>query len=155
MNQPLIVEIYQHWDSSHDRTGQLIHRFDGFWHYGVALCNTVGLSWGPCEPGKSYALGQLVVHSLTDFSDAKWVKTYLRKDLVLENLIASVDAFHHKWNYGFQGWNCEHWARLVTTNSPKCYQTQNAVLGLFDVFGGSGTHPTAKKYLESFKDQNF
>jgi hypothetical protein len=77
----------------------------------------------------------LVIHDLgPEFRDAVHVP-YLPQAEILQNVIASVPAFHCQWNYGFQGWNCEHWARLVVSGQPISYQVKEQGFGLFDAFG--------------------
>lgn len=131
----LIEKIRQCWNPLSKRSGTLVQRFDGLWHYGVALSDTSAISWGPRETSKLYDKGCLVIHCLGyEFRDAVQV-SYLLKDEIFENIIASVSAFHNKWNYGVQGWNCEHWARLVVSGQPISYQIKEQGFGIFDVFG--------------------
>jgi hypothetical protein len=90
-------------------------------------------------------------HSLgAEFKDAVKVP-YLSKDEILENLIASVPAFHYKWKYGFQGWNCEHWARLVVSGQPISYQVKKQGFGAFDLFGVLYFRDEAIKQLNKHK----
>jgi len=132
----LIDDIHAHWRPASGQAGTLVQRYDNFfWHYGVALSSTHAISWGPQTTGNPHTLGQLVIHELGPlFQDAIHVP-YLKPTDILANLIASVPAFHLRWNYGFQGWNCEHWARLVVSGQPICYQVKEQGFGLADVFG--------------------
>jgi len=132
----LIKQIQQCWNPSLIRSGLLVQRFENyFWHYGVALSSTSAISWGPIQASQMYHRGCLNVHELgSEFRDAIQVP-YLEKDEIFKNLIASVPAFHNKWEYGFQGWNCEHWARLVVSGQPISYQVKEQGLGSFDAFG--------------------
>ncbi|HEY9853524.1 MAG TPA: hypothetical protein V6D28_28900 [Leptolyngbyaceae cyanobacterium] len=131
----LIEKIQGCWNPLSKRSGTLVQRFDGFWHYSVALSDTSAIAWGPSQAGQLYNRGCLRIHELGDkFKDAISVP-YLNKDEILENLIASVLAFHNKWKYGVQGWNCEHWARLVVSDQPISYQVKEQGFGIFDVFG--------------------
>jgi hypothetical protein len=59
-------------------------------------------------------------------------------------------AFHNKWHYGVQGWNCEHWARLVVTGNPICYQTKEMLFGIFDL-GALNYRSEAIEELNKFK----
>jgi hypothetical protein len=52
---------------------------------------------------------------------------------ISDNLIASATAFHRKWLYWVHGWNCEHWARLVTTGEAKSYQVRKVFVDIFDL----------------------
>jgi hypothetical protein len=40
----------------------------------------------------------------------------------LQSLHISVYNFHDKWQYELYRFNCEHWARLVSTGDCICYQ---------------------------------
>lgn len=128
-----------------------MQRFDGFWHYGVALSDTQAISWGPCEEAKPYYTGRLRVHPLgSEFKDAVSV-AYIDKAEIFKNVMASVPAFHHKWNYGLQGWNCEHWARLVVSEQPISYQVKDQLFGMFDLFGVLHCRGEAIAHLNQYK----
>jgi eukaryotic-like serine/threonine-protein kinase len=132
VNDALIQEMLTAWKPSDRRAGQLIQRRTAVWHYSVALSNRKAVSW--C--GELHQSGMLVVHDIIpEFTDTVNV-VYMPKDRVLENVISSVSAFHNVWRYGW-GWNCEHWARLVTTGEPKSYQLDTVVFGLLGLFGFS------------------
>ncbi len=60
----LIAEIKKYWDLSSKRVGKLIQRFDGVWHYGVALSDDYGISWGPNKQGALYYKGSLAIHTI-------------------------------------------------------------------------------------------
>jgi hypothetical protein len=93
-----------------------------YWHYAVAIGNWA-ISWGPVTPGAIEGdRGQIRANLMdTRYTEAINVD-YLTREEIAENLLASFEAFDNKWNYSFVGWNCEHWARLVTTGIPVCYQ---------------------------------
>jgi hypothetical protein len=151
MDSQLICEIKANWEPSSGKAGILVQRFDGFWHYGVALSKNKVISWGPCEKGNPYCKGQLTVHGLEQsFKDAIHVP-YLKQADILQNLITSVPAFHHQWLYGFQGWNCEHWARLVVSGQPISYQVKEQGFGIFDVFGVLHVRGEAIETLNKYK----
>ncbi|MCL1470048.1 hypothetical protein [Argonema antarcticum] len=134
-NSELIQKIQRCWNPLSKRSGTLVQRFDGVWHYSVALSDTSAIAWGPSEAGQLYDRGCLRIHELGhEFKDAIPVP-YLSKDEILQNLIASVLAFDNKWKYGVQGWNCEHWARLAVSGQPISYQVKEQGFGIFDVFG--------------------
>jgi hypothetical protein len=93
--------------------------------------------------------GRLSVHAIdAAYRDATNVN-YLPLAEIYRNLLASVSAFHQVWRYGVQGWNCEHWARLVATGDPVSYQVAQNWLGIFDFFGSLRRHSGAKAYLAS------
>jgi len=147
----LIKEIQQRWTPSSTRSGILVQRFDGFWHYSVALSDTLAISWGPIKASQVYHRGCLNIHELgREFRDAIPFP-YLSKNEILKNLIASVPAFHNKWEYGFQGWKCEHWARLVVSGQPISYQVKEQGFGLFDAFGVLHFRGEAIKQLDKYK----
>lgn len=147
----LIKKIQERWNLLSTRSGILVQRFDGVWHYGVALSDTSAISWGPSKALQLYHRGSLEVHQLgREFKDAIQV-SYLSKDEILKNLIASVQAFHNKWEYGVQGWNCEHWARLVVSGQPISYQVKEQGFGLFDAFGVLHFRGEAIEQLNKFR----
>lgn len=147
----LIEEIKKRWKPLDCRAARLVQRFDGVWHFSVALSETFAISWGPSEASQPYHIGCFRVHSLgSEFTDAVKVP-YLSTDEILENLIASVSAFHSKWKYGVQGWNCEHWARLVVSGQPISYQIKEQGFGIFDLFGVLHFRGEAIEYLNKHK----
>ncbi len=147
----LIEEIKRCWNPWSSRAGILIQRFDGFWHYGVALSDNLAVSWGPIKASQVHNQGFLDVHECGhEFRNAIQVP-YLTKDEIFKSLIASVSAFHNKWDYGFQGWNCEHWARLVVSGQPISYQVKEQVCGMFDAFGVLCFRGEAIEQLNKYK----
>ncbi|MFB2880946.1 hypothetical protein [Floridanema aerugineum] len=147
----LIEEIKKCWKPLDSRAGRLVQRFDGVWHFSVALSETFAISWGPREASQLHEIGSLRVHSLgSEFTDAVKVP-YLSKNEILENLIASVSAFHYKWKYGFQGWNCEHWAGLAVSGQPISYQVKEQGFGIFDLFGVLHFRGEAIEHLNKHK----
>lgn len=151
--QELISDIRRHWNPTANRAGRLVQKFHGFWHYSVALSNTSAISWGPAQQLRPYAQGCLSIHHLDqEFRDAIHVP-YLSQDEILKNLIASVPAFHHQWQYGFQGWNCEHWARLVVSGQPISYQVQQEGFRLADACGVLHFRGEAISHLNHYKSQ--
>jgi hypothetical protein len=123
-HQLLIAAIRQRWEPSCGRCGRLIQKRGGMiidWHYSVALSDEWAIAWGPERPGP-VGEGCLTIHKLTsEFTDAHSVP-YLSLSDIYDNLLASVIAFHARWRYGIQGWNCEHWARLVVTGEAMSYR---------------------------------
>jgi hypothetical protein len=123
----LLETIKQHWNPASARCGKLIKNTNGVvWHYSVALSDDLALSWG-ADGGGLMNVGHLYTQPLTeDFIDCDDVD-YLSLDVILNNLTASVKAFHKNWWYNIQGWNCEHWSRLAV--SGKAISTQVAHVG--------------------------
>jgi len=135
MDSGLINDIQTCWTPADPKAGILIQRFDGVWHYSVTLSNTAAIAWGPVQSARPYGLGCLAIHSIEPEFRATTKVSYLDKDTIRQNILASIPAFHHRWNYGIQGWNCEHWARLVATGHPISYQIKEQAFGLFDACG--------------------
>jgi hypothetical protein len=135
MSEALIAEIRKRWSPQDGRCGRLIqrrlvHGHGPFstWHYGVALSDSWAISWGP-KSGDIALLcdGRLKVHhDAHEFRNATAI-VHLPLPEICANLIASATAFHRKWLYGVHGWNCEHWARLVTSGKAKSYQVKKVI----------------------------
>jgi hypothetical protein len=129
-DQQFIQDILELWKKKDRRAGQLVQRREAVWHYSVALSHRKAISWS----GIPHQTGHMNIHDIGDeFIDTVNV-VYLPKDQVLKNLIASVVAFHNIWQYGW-GWNCEHWARLITTGEPKSYQMETVLFGICNLLG--------------------
>jgi hypothetical protein len=150
----LIEEILKRWQPRSSRCGRLVQRSDSVlhWHYSVALSDASAIGWWPERSGCLSDRGRLAIEKLGDnFHDALKVP-YLNHSEILTNLIASVPAFHEEWNYGVQGWNCEHWARLVTTGKPISYQIKTQGFGIFDLFGTLHNRGEAIAHLNGYRD---
>jgi hypothetical protein len=130
MDRFLMEEIFRQWRPDEQRAGKLVQRRSAVWHYSAALSNTKAVAWG----GIPHQTGTMTVHDIgPEFIDTVNV-VYFQKERVLTHILGSVSAFHNVWQYGW-GWNCEHWARLVTTGEPKSYQINNAFFGVLNLFG--------------------
>lgn len=116
--------VRQAWNIDQTRTGTLVQRSTGYeWWYGVALSNQHVMVWEPDQTSESPEKGRLAIYPLTDdYIDAIAV-TYLDRHQILQNILRSITAFHQEWVYA-EGWNNEHWARLVTTGDPISYQVK-------------------------------
>ena len=150
----LIKQIIKCWQPRASRCGRLVQRSDSVlhWHYSVALSDASAISWWPEHPGRLSDRGCLAIEKLGDnFHDSLKVP-YLNRSEILTNLIASVPAFHKEWNYGVQGWNCEHWARLVTAGEPISYQIKTQGFGIFDLFGTLHNRGEAIAHLNGYRD---
>lgn len=150
MSQKLIAEIKKRWSPQDSRCGRLIQiqRHFSIWHYGVALSDSWGISWGPKGMAVLHAHGRLKVERM---NPNKYRKTrsivHLQLPRIYENLIASATAFHRKWHYDVAGWNCEHWARLITTAKAKSYQIKKTPLKIV----GAHHNRDAKKCLSKHR----
>ena len=45
-----------------------------------------------------------------------------QKEQINQALHVSLKEFHENWNYELYRFNCEHWARLISTGDCRCYQ---------------------------------
>jgi hypothetical protein len=153
MDDDLLSRLRLAWQPCEERSGRLIYRPQGYLHYGVAVSDSFMISWGPSKPGSLEDLGILTLEPLSsDLVDARHV-SYQCKERIFLNLIASIPAFHARWRYGMQGWNCEHWARLVTTGDPVSYQIAETGFGLLDVTGSLRRHRSAQDHLSHYVNE--
>jgi hypothetical protein len=65
--------------------------------------------------------------------------------ITIGRLKHALDVFGD-WKYSLLGWNCEHLARLVATNRPRCYQSKLA--WWIAELDPNGDHKIAKRDLE-------
>ena len=70
----------------------------------------------------------------------------LKPDLVIERLIYSLDCFKH-WHYGLLGWNCEHYARLITTKVALSYSVKISPLAFLN---NGGYNPDAVRVFNKY-----
>ncbi len=112
---------------SHPKYGRLLHHRESqnpiALHYSVQLNDSESLAWEPVHSNRQQDTGRLAIWRIdwNHYQPAKWVK-HLEKDRVKKALHISVDKFHKHWRYELFRFNCEHWARLVTTGDCRCYQ---------------------------------
>ncbi len=59
---------------------------------------------------------------MTISTDRLTFPNLLPKTQIQTAMHISVDRFHENWQYELFRFNCEHWARLVTTGDCCCYQ---------------------------------
>ena len=128
----------------HPDYGRLLQHRDlnnpNIFHYSIQLNDRDSLAWEPIHPGKGKDTGRLAIWQI-DWSrfkpdiTASWQRTKIHRALHL-----SIQEFHENWQYDLYRFNCEHWARLVSTGDCHCYQIaevkklqQIPVLGLLIV----------------------
>jgi hypothetical protein len=70
--------------------------------------------------------------------------TLLPKKEVLDRCLIAYELFK-TWDYGLLGWNCEHFARLVTTDEAISYQVKESILAFLN---NNGYHPLAKEMMD-------
>jgi hypothetical protein len=134
---------------SHPDYGRLLQHRDrnnpNILHYSVQLNDWESLAWEPIHSGKEKDTGRLAIWQIdwnrfqvdrTQHQDRAWIA---------RSMHISVDEFHEQWQYELYRFNCEHWARLVSTGDCRCYQIAEfkkleriPVLGIF-IIGIAGT----------------
>lgn len=112
---------------SHAQYGRLLHHPDPqnptVLHYSVQLNDSESLAWEPIHCDHQKDTGRIEIWSIDwhRFQPANWVK-HLEKKQIRKALHISIDHFHQRWQYELFRFNCEHWARLVTTGDCRCFQ---------------------------------
>lgn len=127
--------IEKYWNETDQYNSKLMMLKQRVTHYSIALSDNWLISWIPANSRFACDSGTFKIYPLaSDWEVAKWVH-YLDKADIKENLMRSIDVFHQKWNYFFFNWNCEHWARLVSTGDPICYQIPDCpIIGTLGVW---------------------
>ncbi|MEH2243224.1 serine/threonine protein kinase [Nostoc sp.] len=135
----IISEFYAHVDYSSSNAGLLIHhrehRNDPALHYHVTISDTHAFNFG----GNGFAVFPIPKKAHV----AKSVKLLDRKE-VLDRCLIAYQLFKD-WHYGILGWNCEHFARLVTTGEAISYQVKKSHLGFLN---NNGYHTLAKEMMD-------
>jgi hypothetical protein len=114
-------------DFSHPEYGRLLYHRDlqnpKILHYSVQLNDRESLAWEPMHRDRQKDTGIIAIWSIDwqRFQPAQWV-THLPKAQIQASMHLSVTQFHQNWQYELFRFNCEHWARLVTTGDCCCYQ---------------------------------
>ena len=135
----IIREFKTHVDYKSSKAGLLIHHkessSDLALHYHITISNTHAFNFG----GNGFAVFQIprkyyIVESVT----------LLPKKEVLDRCLIAYELFK-TWNYGLLGWNCEHFARLVTTDEAISYQVKESLLAFLN---NNGYHPLAKEMMD-------
>lgn len=115
---------------SHLKFGRLLYQRDShnhlIFHYAVQLNTSQCLAWGPVHSNRPKDKGKITVQRISKkrFRSAKRVD-YLEKDKIQQFLHISVDKFHKRWKYELLRFNCEHWARLITSGDCRCKQIKH------------------------------
>ena len=111
----------------HPEYGRLLYHRDlqnpNILHYSVQLNNSESLAWEPSHSDRQKDTGRLAIWYIDweRFQPAQWV-THLEKEQIKKALHVSLAQLHENWQYELFRFNCEHWARLVTTGDCRCYQ---------------------------------
>ncbi|WP_009632675.1 hypothetical protein [Synechocystis sp. PCC 7509] len=129
---------------SHPHYGRLLQHRDysnpNTFHYSIQLNDLDSLAWEPTRAGREKDTGRLAIWSI-DWSHFQPDQArHQQKEQINKSLHASIKEFHENWDYDLYRFNCEHWARLVSTGDCRCYQIaefkklqQIPVLGFFIV----------------------
>ncbi|MEH2453651.1 hypothetical protein [Nostoc sp.] len=113
-------------NSSHPHYGRLLQHRDhhdfSILHYSVQLNDLDSLAWEPVQAGSEKDTGRIAVWSI-DWNHFQPDQSRCReRNQINKALQISVKEFHEKWCYELYRFNCEHWARLVSTGDCRCYQ---------------------------------
>ena len=111
---------------SHPDYGRLLQHRDrnnpNILHYSIQLNDWESLAWEPICGGKEKDTGRLAVWQI-DWNHFQFDQTRSQdREQVNRLMHVSVNEFHKKWQYELYRFNCEHWARLVSTGDCRCYQ---------------------------------
>ncbi len=134
-----IYAFYTHVDYNSPNAGLLIHhrehRKDPTLHYHITISDTHCFNFG--------VNGFAVFPIPLEAKKARHIKLLPRKD-VLDRCVIAYQLFQD-WDYGVLGWNCEHFARLVTTGEAISYQVKESFLAFLN---NNGYHPLAKEMID-------
>ncbi len=137
-----MVDLYSLIDNniSHPDYGNLLQHRDiqnpNILHYSVQLNDSESLAWEPINSGGQKETGRLAIWKI-DWKHFQAVKVkHWNIKNINQALHISVKEFHECWQYELYRFNCEHWARLVTTGDCRCHQiTEFQKLQQIPVFG--------------------
>jgi serine/threonine protein kinase len=135
----IIHEFKTHVDYKSSKAGLLIHHkessSDLALHYHITISDTHAFNFG----GNGFAVFRIPTVSYRVES-----VTLLPKKEVLDRCLIAYELFKN-WDYGLLGWNCEHFARLVTTGEAISYQVKESILAFLN---NNGYHPLAKEMMD-------
>ncbi|WP_228039222.1 serine/threonine-protein kinase [Dolichospermum sp. LEGE 00240] len=135
----IIREFKTHVDYKSSKAGLLIHHkessSDLALHYHITISDTHAFNFG----GNGFAVFRIPTVSYRVES-----VTLLPKKEVLDRCLIAYELFKN-WDYGLLGWNCEHFARLVTTGEAISYQVKESILAFLN---NNGYHPLAKEMMD-------
>jgi hypothetical protein len=91
-------------------------------HYSVQLNDWDSLGWEPIYAGRQKDTGKMAIWPI-DWNRFRPDQTpHWSREQTNKALHISVTEFHENWQYELYRFNCEHWARLVSTGNCRCYQ---------------------------------
>ncbi len=111
---------------SHSYYGRLLQHRDRLdpntLHYSIQLNDTDSIAWEPTHGGREKDTGRLAIWSIDWQRFQADQAKHWRKEQIHNALHLSLKEFHENWHYELYRFNCEHWARLVSTGECRCYQ---------------------------------
>lgn len=141
----IINEFHAYVDYSSSNAGLLIHhrehRKDPALHYHVTISDTHAFNFG----GNGFA-----VFPIPKKAYVAKLKLLNRKE-VLDRCVIAYQLFKD-WHYAILGWNCEHFARLVTTGEAISYQVKKSPLGFLN---NNGYHTLAKEMMDNTQKKQY
>ncbi|MDP5018563.1 MAG: hypothetical protein NWQ43_14900 [Dolichospermum sp.] len=110
----------------HPHYGRLLqhrdHRNPSILHYSVQLNDWDSLAWEPIHAGREKDTGRLAIWPIDwNHFQPDQARSWHREQ-IHQALHISVKEFHENWHYELYRFNCEHWARVVSTGDCRCYQ---------------------------------
>ena len=138
-----IIEIHQVMDMKSLFYGRLVNWYEGAsWHYGIGLQDNLIFDTGGFSIFTRNSSEFFLVPDVQKFSPNQ----------TIERLCYALVCFKD-WDYGLLGWNCEHIARLVASDSAVSYEIKKLSFPIPQL-NHDGWHPDARDILKSFIDQN-
>ncbi|BAY20454.1 serine/threonine kinase [Calothrix sp. NIES-2100] len=135
----IIKEFTAHVDYDSPNAGLLIHHKDhrksSTLHYHITISKTHAFNFG----GNGFA-----VFPIPHQAQRTQHVILLDRKKVLARCLIAYELFKD-WHYGVLGWNCEHFARLVTTGEAISYQVKESPLAFLN---HNGYHPLAKQIMD-------
>lgn len=136
-----VEEIDRLGNPSSQRYGRLLNWQnppDPFWHYGIGLSDVYIFDTG---------------QGLRPF-DKKDAKLVVGIDPIAFEPKQTIKRLKHAlhvfadWDYNLTGWNCEHLARLIATDQPRCYQSK--LIWWLCNMTPDGDHKTAHRIFQDY-----
>lgn len=138
---PAWIHIDRCADPSSHRYGRLVNwqnPGDPFWHYGVGLSDRHVFDTGR----------GLQVFERSQVRPVVGVASiHIPAEKAVERLKCALVAFAD-WEYNVLGWNCEHLARLICTNQPRCYQSK--LIWMLTNLTPDGDHRLAREMFDDY-----
>jgi hypothetical protein len=110
----------------HPDYGRLLQHRDlnnpNIFHYSVQLNDRDSIAWEPVHAGKAKDTGRLAIWQIDWSRFQPELTPPWQGEKIDRALHLSVQEFHENWQYDLYRFNCEHWARLVSTGDCRCYQ---------------------------------